>query len=472
VLLLSTLAHAAEVGLTVQPQISVDTRADRDGEDSVEGYTWVRAWAEGREGEARWFIEARALHVLLVGEDTESVASADLGESGVSLPVGPGYLDAGYLVERWGRLDLLPVADVLNGRDLRAGPLTPLAVSRLPTAMAVAELPWSWGRAELAWAPVPGVSRTSVQGTDWSLIRQGMLEGLLADVEGWDTSALGSSSTQSLITAAGGALLDSDPWTRWGQAEALSVSGMPAAFGPNTDVAGRLGLQASRVDGALIAGWLRARQPAIVVDPALVRYIQDETLPGIEDFDEIEDTLSEPYAVLAPSGPVLGAEVGGTVGAIGVRAEALWRRSVAVQQQWLDATESPELSAGLGLDYARGSWLFVTEGSWRRIDQTAAPLLTARDTYRVAGAIQGRLARERLSLQLGGVYDVTFREHLVQPAVGWRASDQLQLQLSGLILGGPSAAPQTFREAMAYGGGPLGYWGDNDSLQASVTWIR
>ncbi|MFT4978614.1 MAG: hypothetical protein ACI8S6_004524, partial [Myxococcota bacterium] len=367
--LLCALTHAAEVGLTVQPQLSLDLASDRPGEDSVENYTWIRAWAEGREGQARWFIEARTLHVVLIGDDIESVVDPDLGETGISLPVGPLYITAGHLIERWGRLDLLPVADVLNGRDLRAGPQTPLAFSRLPTAMVTAELPWSWGRAELVWAPVPGVNRTSVQGTDWSLVRQGMIEGLVEDIETWEADALGSEQVQGLLVAAGAGLSDDDPWTRWQQSESLSQAGLPLAFGPQSDLAMRVSGGAGRVDAALLGGWLRTRQGAVVVDKSLVSYLREERLPGITEIEELEGSLSEPYAVLAPRGPVVGAELSGMLGPIGLRAEGLWRKRAVVTQQWLQATTREELSTGLGADYAWGSWVVAVEGSWRRIGE-------------------------------------------------------------------------------------------------------
>ena len=466
-------ASASDFGLTIQPKLSVDVAADRPAEDTVEGYTWLRAWASGDDGQLRWFIEGRGLYIGLIGEDTESVLLAELGETGVSVPAGPAYIEAGHLIERWGRLDLLPIADILNGRDLRAGPLAPLAHSRLPTPMVTAELPWSWGRAELAWSPVPGTNRSSVQGTDWSLIRQGMIDGLVSDLADWDTSALGSEAAQSLAIAAADSLSSDDPWTRWQQASTLSLTGMPPALGRGTDIATRLSAQGARVDASLIGGWLRGRQGTLIASEELVSYLQQERFPGLTDQASLEATLSEPYTVLVPGGLVAGAEVGGSLGAMGLRAEGLWRQEDLVTQQWLAATTSPSLSLGVGLDYARGFWLLTAEGSWRHLQTEATELfLMAPDQYQIAAAVQGRLARERLSLQAGGVYDLTFQEFLVQPAATWRVSDQVEVGASALFLGDRRDTPQTFREALTYTGGPLGYWDDNDCVNVQVSLIR
>ncbi|CAN0459822.1 unnamed protein product, partial [Ectocarpus fasciculatus] len=183
--------------------------------------------------------------------------------------------------------------------------------------------------------------QTAVQGTDWSLLRQGMIESLTAEIASdWSTDAAGAVQVQELLLASAAALSDDDPWSRWQQSRSVAVSGLPAAFGPNTDIAGRLSLEPSgaRVSGALLGGWLRTRQPAIVVGASLTSYAETQTVPGLTDLEEIQDALSGLYTILAPRGPVVGAELGGTLGPLGLRAEALWRQKAVVTQRWLDAT--------------------------------------------------------------------------------------------------------------------------------------
>ena len=127
-LLLALLApaQAAETAFVLAPVVSVDLAHDRPAEDRLEAWTRVDARAEGGDAEGRWRLAIRAEHALRIGDpssggDTEAAWWITAGESGWEGPVGPVRIRAGHLVERWGRLDVLPVADVLNGRDLRAG---------------------------------------------------------------------------------------------------------------------------------------------------------------------------------------------------------------------------------------------------------------------------------------------------------------------------------------------------------------
>ncbi|MEL6347585.1 MAG: hypothetical protein AAFV53_31045 [Myxococcota bacterium] len=472
-LLLSAFANADDFGLTIAPQVAIDLRDDRPGEDQVEMYTWMRMWAAGQDRDLRWFLEARALHLILVGDDTESIIGPAVGETGVEAPIGPTYLRAGLLIERWGRLDLLPVADLLNGRDLRVGPQVPAELARLPAPMARLQLPTDWGAVEVVWLPVPATGRTSPLGTDWSLVRQGMLEGLIDDVSTYEGDALTEETLQDTIVGFGELFEQLNPWTRWSLSEALGVAGLPPATGIGSDIAGRVEFGQGRFDGAVFGGLIRSRLVAPTLNETLVVYIQEERLPTISEQEAVLEELSQPADVIAPKAAVAGAEIGGLIGPIGVRAEGVWRSSVIVTQPWLQATERPQLSTGVGVDYARGSWLFVVESSWTHLfDPPEALLLQAADQLQIAGGIQGSVLRDRMSVRLGGLFDLTFREFSVQPAVTYRLSDAVELSGGFTVIESPEQAPRTFQEAATFQGGPLGYTEDNDYVQFGVKWIR
>ncbi|MEM6926812.1 MAG: hypothetical protein AAF602_07800, partial [Myxococcota bacterium] len=124
----SSLALGAPtLGAIVNPQAVIDTASDRDGEDPLATHTWVRGFVrdETERGD-RWFVEGWFQHHLLLGQDpgaqgldnNEAFYELMLGPSGVDVRVGgprsPVRVRAGALIESSGKLELLPVNDLLN----------------------------------------------------------------------------------------------------------------------------------------------------------------------------------------------------------------------------------------------------------------------------------------------------------------------------------------------------------------------
>lgn len=470
-LLLLGAASAEETALTVRSLSAVDLVADRDAEDTLETTTRIAASARGG-AERRWFIGVLGEHTLRVGADTEALLGIRADETGIDAPIGPARVRAGYLVERWGRLDMLPVVDVINGRDLRAGFLTPPQHLRLPSAMTRLQIGGDRARAELTWLPVPARDVGSILGTDWSLIRQGWLSDLAAEASTWEGDPLTETYTRQGVAALGEALGDLDPWTAAGLSQLSGVSGLPAATGAQSDLFLRLEAEGRGFDGALLGGVMTARQPALTIDPGLTVYLQEQRLPGITDQEDLLSALSEPVSQVTPRTALAGAEVSGLIGSVGVRAEGLWTSSAAVSRQWFRSDTSPTLAAGGGLDWARGVVLLSAEGSWRHLlDAPEDPWLTAESQIQLAGAAVARIFAERMTVQVGGVYDLTFTEHMLRAALSWRASDSIELTGGLLSLGG-AEAPASLLQAATYSGGPMGYWGDNDCITIEMALIR
>ena len=164
-------ALGAETAFVLAPVVAVDLARDRPGEDGVEAWTRLDARAEGGDAQGRWRLAIRAEHALRVGSpelggDTEAEWWVTAGESGWEGPVGPLRVRAGHLVERWGQLDVLPVADVLNGRDLRAGAFTPIGWQRLPTPLVRVQAGGTRARGELTVLPFGAADAASLWGTD------------------------------------------------------------------------------------------------------------------------------------------------------------------------------------------------------------------------------------------------------------------------------------------------------------------
>ena len=119
---LATLASAqtsdTEVGFILRPEVAIDLANDRVGEDPAEMRSRFDAFARGDLANGRWFLGVRGQHDLLIGEDVEGAWETRMAESGWQGPIGGAVdLRIGNLVERWGKLDFLSQADVLNPRS-------------------------------------------------------------------------------------------------------------------------------------------------------------------------------------------------------------------------------------------------------------------------------------------------------------------------------------------------------------------
>src|SRR5687768_14667284 len=151
-LLLMPLAHAADaptIGGSLRAQRSYDPVRDFDAEDFLAESNYARAWANGElpRGDRRFVDGCFQHHFWMADTKVGQVPDPEfegwwdlgLGESGWGGRIGNGPVDlrVGALIERWGKLDLLPVADVLNARDFRAGLLAPVEFQKLPEPMAV-----------------------------------------------------------------------------------------------------------------------------------------------------------------------------------------------------------------------------------------------------------------------------------------------------------------------------------------------
>jgi hypothetical protein len=460
-----------EAGLVVNPLVAVDLAGDRDQEDGFESWIWLSAHAR-QPGSTGWFLGVDAEHHLRNGEDLEATWAVRAAESGWSGPVGPFHLRAGHLVERWGKLDLLPVVNVLNPMDLRAGPLSSVETTRIPLPMARLQAGSDKVRAELVLIPFAGADRMELQGSDWSVIRPGMLEGLIDEAVDWEGGAgvFLADSVQALQDG-----MDAmDPSTLRGLTGGLSETGKPEAIISTGEAALRLEFEGPGIDAALMGGALRSHSPATDLDPELRAILKDGEWPALDQISELTSSMAEPLSAEWPRTWFAGTELSTTLGPIGLRAEGGWWSDVVVQTPWLDSAVVPRVAGGVGLDWAHGSTVMLSlEGRYTQHIDAPAPLFLMREAQLDIGAMaRVSTLSDRLVLQAASMLVPEHGEYLVRPEVRYRASDQLELGLGCVVLGGPDAPPTTLREAMGYGGGPMSYFGENDSLFAQLRWIQ
>jgi hypothetical protein len=488
VLLWSTAAEAsppaAETGATIQPQVVIDLSSEHPDENQFETWSRLRAWTRVPTQTGVWRMEARGLQRVQSGgsefhpERLESMWSLELGETSWEGSVGPVWLAVGSRVERWGQLDMLSVVDILNGKDLRAGPLTPPELLRIPTPMLHLQLPlWnansSYGSLEMSLLPVGASDRVSLVGSDWALLKPGMLESLVEDMEQWEGDPLTEDFLQQGIQSLGGLLSQVSPQAEGELGSLLAAQSSSGRPGSDTDLALKLAAALGRHDVALMAAWMRNRQPNPQLDPVLASFIREERLPGLAEQDAILDALSSGVSIDRPRTWMLGAEFSSWLGPIGLRAETSWIQQKTFATPWMGTVERPELGAAVGLDWVNGSTLALfAEGSWRTILNPPDDLWLNKADHIQAG-FGGQLSMwsDRVKIQPGVLWDVSFREWMLRPALSWRPSDSLQMDLALLVVTAPEDAPRELPDAMTTSLGPLGYASDTDSLIIGLTWI-
>ena len=476
---------ASEVGFTVAPKLVVDLQADYADEHRAEVWTHLRAWARVPTGSGVWRFEARGLGLAQSADSEvrfnqfESIRSVSLGETQWDGSLGNTQLSIGHRIETWGSMYLLNSVDILNGRDLRAGPLTPLEVSRVPTPMLTASRRIGGNerhstRAEVSVLPIGAWDNVFIVGTDWSLIKPGMVNGLVREISAWEGDPLTESFLQDSITAVGTIAEDFSPQTGNELSQLLRAQG--AAPGPTDDLelAVRLRSNLGRHDISLMGAWMKVRQATPSLDPVLVEALKAQMLPNLSEQSELLSALEEGIQVVRPRTWFVAIDWAAWAGPLSLRAEGAWQQIQPFSTDWLGVTESPFIRTGAGVEWIHSTNLgLMVEGKWQRILNPSPELwLTQPDHFQVAMAGRLSILADRLQFQPAVLWDPTFAEWMIQPNLSWRPRDSLKLDMALLLLMAPSSAPQAFVEAMDTSVGPLGYVADNDSLIVSVTWIQ
>ena len=465
-------AQASDVGFLLRPEAAIDLKADRKGEDDAELRTRMRAFANGDlDDGSKWFFEIWGEHQLLSGDDLEGWWDVKPGPTGWRGSAGAWTIQAGHLVERWGKLDLLPVMDVVNPRDLSAGPLTPLEFQRLPLPMLTFEIGAGDLQATTVVVPWAGADRVDSRGTDWSLLRQRMVGQYTAGMADWECcfDDLGES-----IGTLGASLEDQDARFRRTLNVANAERALPGALFYNGEIAQRLTLDRPGFDATLTGGWMRTNQAAGTLEPAISDIVQTELLPPVT---ELQNVLGGATSMVENEWPrtwLAGLEASTLVGAFGVRGEARWLSDHVARSKYLRSSTTPAVSGGIGVDWSYGTTVFLSaEARYEKMLEPPTTLLFAkRDHVTVGGTARVSLLMDKLRLNVLGIYDVSFQDWMARPTVTWRPSDEWEVTGGALLLDGASDAPRGLSEMLTYQGGAGSYWSQNDAATLAVTWIR
>lgn len=476
-------AHAAEpeVKLRVDPQLIVDLAHDRPGEDLIDAVIRAGLWLSVPAGPGTFFAGARGQHLTLWGPSEaptdggglEAELELRLDEVGWRGPAGPLWISAGNLHLPRGALLALSPLDVLNGQDLRAGLATPPELRRLPSPALQAELGqrWIWSATLL---PVGAADRVPLWGTDSSLIRQGMLEGAVAELRERPSDPLVDDLYDGVFDALGQGLRELDAQARRGLEGALLQAAEPQPLLEAAELSGGVSGDLGPVRLQLMGAWMRARRPLLVASPAARGLLGAEALPGVAELDALPAVLDAPLRLSRPRTAFGGAAASGLVGAWGLKAEAAYTHARPIQTAGAGGALRPVWAGAAGLDRTIGAGCTVgVEARFEHlVDPPADPVMVSQNNVLTAVFIEARLARERLSLRGAGLHDLNFAELAFTPQASFALDDRWRLQAGALLVAGPRSAPQALDEALAYGGGPIGALGDTEHLWLGLGWAR
>jgi len=186
----------------------------------------------------------------------------------VDVPLGERVrVKAGEQIVAWGRMDLASAADVLDRRDLRAGPTVDPSWTRLPTPTVRAD--WHASKlfdVTLAWSVVSRPHRFELAGSSWALLGPGII-GKIPGRDGFQRAA---------------AATDASTFVRVQDAFVQGSSATPRIDGG--DVATRAVAHLGGADLALTYGYARTKLPVVDLHPALLNLLTVGNLSSVTEF--------------------------------------------------------------------------------------------------------------------------------------------------------------------------------------------
>jgi hypothetical protein len=322
--------------------------------------------------------------------------------------------------------------------------------------------------------PFGASDRSSLVGTDISILRQGMVADLTQDVGQFSADPLTASFAEQLSQGLATGLQTVDPQLRRGLDNAFASSGRPQPLIEATDVGTRLRVRAGPLDLGLVGAWMRSRTPLPTLNPEITSWLQDKRLPTIADPAAFDGVLKEPLSTSWPRTGLVGAHAGAILGAWGIKAESAYLTHKAIPTRYLGGVTSPAVSIGAGVDrnFGSGTRLLI-EGRWEHLfEPPPDPFWMAPDDLMLGMGLQSKLARERLELQLGGLHSFAFEESLLRPGIALRPSDQVEMGIQAAIALAATEAPEDWEAALDHRGGPISALGDTSAISLRVAWIR
>jgi len=418
---------------------------------------------------ARFQIGASFRYDLRHGDTVESDAWFDLGPTYLHFRHGKLSVRVGRLILVWGRNPLLSPVNILSPMDAerllsRAG----LDDPRIPVTAARVKLELHPLTLEAIYIPFFQPARHSFFGRDFSLLRPGMLEGLLGEM-----SAMLPSTGMVLLDSTMGRLTDKlsrellnlDPYARDGLQSYL-VADLPEEFPWHGDIGVRVGLSGPGVEADFYGLLYILDRPAVQLHESLRRPLAEGrqmTLVELNDLLDPEEPLAIPtYHRAVMAGADLSVARAGFV----ITGEAAWKSRSLHYTRSLEPLVVPSVEYALAVRYSYGTVFGLdVEFSHRILAAEDLPELLFEQQHDLQLALMTvvRLLRDRLEIVLGANWHILQKDLYVHPQVHVELDDRLSVVFGAQLFFGfqPDLEPN-FASLQSYRGGLSGYFRGND----------
>lgn len=462
------LSYGGKVWTSLAP----DLRMSGPYEDRFEWHSGVDFRVKYRFADgARFVIGSELRYVLRSGDRTEADLFVDLDETYLQLRKGRFSLRVGRFVQAWGRNALLSPLNQLAPLDSQMAFAPEGATrARIPTLAVRANLGLHPVALELIWLPVFQPARVSFYGRDFSVLRPGMLEGMLPGL----VPQTGAGLADDLLGDATSVLIDSlqglDPYARDGLQSYL-LFGVPEEYLWNGDIGARIGLTGRGIDADFLVLWHTLDQPELRLHEDLRRPLLGNRLPDSGELTRLTNPGAKPVESVYHRNLMAGADVAIAAGGLVISAEAAYNTRGVYYQRDFGSYLSPHFSYAVAARYLYGTWAaFTLEFSHDiLIEPAESSWLREQHDLRLAFLGTLRLFRERFQLTLSGAWDILQRDLYIHPRILVVVDDRLRVAFGASIFQGYREDVEPNLDSFrSYRGGLLGYYRHNDYGYATV----
>jgi hypothetical protein len=421
--------------------------------------------------DARYAIGARLRWQVRSGDSVEADYWLDLEPTWFQFRKDFFTMRAGLQTMKWGKNLLLSPNDIVNPLDYTRGLSTgDPADAKIPTLMVRATFDMSPATVDILFAPFFQPMRVAWYGQDFSVLRPGMLEGILPTLRPDTSSGLIDDELRRATDRVVDAVTGLDAYARDGLQSYL-VTALPEELPWNGDLGARLALSGRGVDGDVYFLWHVVDQPAITIHRALREPLLDNRVPTSAELTQLTNPDTEIIGTEYHRSVLAGGDIVIAAGSFVISAEGAFRSHTVRYRETMEPFLSPAVQYSVAVRYTHGSVLALdVEFGHDIVLRPAEDMLVHRPhNLQVALGASLNLLRDRLQILLTGSYNILRQDIYVHPRITVELDDRVSVLLGVQVFKGlqPDVEP-TLDSFLSYEGGIPGYFRENDYAYGTV----